>query len=84
MPALAFGPGLNVEGALLRACDGPLQPHHVTAVATTAQMDVQLQPNEQVATSKEEVVEEAKASSQADTVVKRVSFSSVSNNTGLL
>ena len=25
MPALAFGPGLNVEGALLRACDGPKQ-----------------------------------------------------------
>ena len=25
MPALAFGPGLNVEGALFRACDGPKQ-----------------------------------------------------------
>jgi predicted naringenin-chalcone synthase len=25
VPALAFGPGLNVEGALLRACDGPRQ-----------------------------------------------------------
>ena len=43
MPALAFGPGLNVEGALFRACDGPKQSGQgmKAAAAAAATEDVQ-------------------------------------------
>ena len=68
-----------MEGALLRACDGPVQSAQVTANASST-----VQPQVQASSGKEEVGEEFEAKVQAATVVKRVAFTSTKNNTGLM
>lgn len=86
MPALAFGPGLNVEGALLRACDGPVQSTQQLAGHTAAKLAAaQSQGQGQVVDGKEEAKETLEVRVQASSVaVKRVAFDTITNNTGLL
>ena len=82
MPALAFGPGLNVEGALLRACDGPVQS--ATAGGAKAAAASQKEASAERAEGKEEVDGGAESKAQVGGAVKRVAFDRISNNTGLM
>ena len=77
MPALAFGPGLNVEGALFRACDGPKQSGRGLKVAVAAAEDAQVK-EEQRGDDKEEKAEPKRVQHSAAIDLE------LRNNTGLL